>query len=75
MLATGGSVSRAIELVLEQGVPQENVIVVNVIASETAVNLLSGRFPKLGLVTAAIDTNLTPERCARISLCRGTDGG
>ncbi|EXJ89316.1 uracil phosphoribosyltransferase [Capronia epimyces CBS 606.96] len=62
MLATGGSVSRAIELVLEQGVPQEKILVVNVIASEQAASLLSEKFPRLSLVTAAIDLNLSPER-------------
>ncbi|OAG38462.1 uracil phosphoribosyltransferase [Fonsecaea monophora] len=62
MLATGGSVSKAIELVLEQRVPEERIIVVNLIASASAVSLVSERFPKLMLVTAAVDKDLNSKR-------------
>ncbi|EXJ62441.1 uracil phosphoribosyltransferase [Cladophialophora yegresii CBS 114405] len=62
MLATGGSVSKAIELVLEQRVPEEQIIVVNLIASARAVSLVSERFPKVMLVTAAVDKDLNSKR-------------
>jgi uracil phosphoribosyltransferase len=69
MLATGGSVSKAIELVLEQRVPEEQIIVVNLIASASAVSLVSERFPKLMLVTAAVDKDLNSKRFVDTHIC------
>ncbi|OQD73797.1 hypothetical protein PENDEC_c013G07158 [Penicillium decumbens] len=60
MLATGGSACVAINAIKTQGVPEENIIFVNVLASRSGVRSLFSRFPGIRLVTAAVDEDLTP---------------
>lgn len=62
MLATGGSICQAVQLVLDQGTPEHRIVVVSVVASQTALNNLEASFPSVAVVTAAIDQNLSPER-------------
>ncbi|KAI1372218.1 uracil phosphoribosyltransferase-domain-containing protein [Hypoxylon crocopeplum] len=59
MLATGGSSSKAIEILKEAGVCEENMIFVNLLAAKKGVNEVLSRFPGLRLVTAAVDDELT----------------
>lgn len=59
MLATGGSVSKAIEILKEAGVSEENMIFVNLLAAKKGVDTVLMRFPSLRLVTAAVDDELT----------------
>ncbi|XXG94982.1 hypothetical protein Hte_001242 [Hypoxylon texense] len=59
MLATGGSVSKAIEIIKEAGVREENMIFVNLLAARKGVETVLARFPGLTLVTAAVDDELT----------------
>lgn len=60
MLATGGSACMAIEkLKAIGGVPEEQIIFVNILASRHGVAKLTEKFPKLRIVTAAIDDELT----------------
>jgi uracil phosphoribosyltransferase len=62
MLATGGSACAAIDVIKTQGVPEENIIFVNVLASRLGVEKLFSRFPGIRLVTAAVDEHLTPTK-------------
>jgi uracil phosphoribosyltransferase len=62
MLATGGSACAAIDVIKAQGVPEENIIFVNVLASQVGVERLFSRFPGIRLVTAAVDEHLTPTK-------------
>jgi len=62
MLATGGSACVAINAIKTQGVPEENIIFVNVLASRSGVKSLFSRFPGIRLVTAAVDEDLTPSK-------------
>ncbi|GAB7349926.1 hypothetical protein MBLNU459_g0627t1 [Dothideomycetes sp. NU459] len=62
MLATGGSSAKAIEVLLAKGVPEENIVFVNVIASELGIARVSKRFPGLRVVTAAIDEKMTASK-------------
>lgn len=62
MLATGGSASKAIELLKERGVQEEDMVFVNLVASRKGLDVLLGRFPNLKLVTAAIDNDLTKSK-------------
>jgi uracil phosphoribosyltransferase len=62
MLATGGSASKAIEILQAAGVPEERMIFVNLLASRKGLDLLLSRFPKLRLVTAAVDEELTASK-------------
>ncbi|KAI9731644.1 MAG: hypothetical protein M1818_007774 [Claussenomyces sp. TS43310] len=58
MLATGGSACLAIELITAQGVPEENIIFVNFVASRQGIDVVTRRFPRLAIVTAAIDEKM-----------------
>ena len=58
MLATGGSVCLAIQLILDQGVSEDKIVFVNVIASKKGLEVVQTRFPQLTIVTAAIDAVL-----------------
>ncbi|KAJ5902050.1 hypothetical protein N7495_002578 [Penicillium taxi] len=60
MLATGGSACAAIDLIKNHGVPEENIIFVNILAARNGVEKLFESFPSINLVTAAVDEELTP---------------
>ncbi|KAJ5760136.1 hypothetical protein N7520_007292 [Penicillium odoratum] len=59
MLATGGSACAAIESIKANGVAEENIIFINILASRHGISVLFDRFPSIRLVTAAIDEELT----------------
>ncbi|WP_165191599.1 uracil phosphoribosyltransferase [Caulobacter soli] len=58
MLATGGTALAAVELLLQQGVLEENIVFVAFIAAPEGVAALAGRYPKLRIVTSAIEERL-----------------
>ncbi|KAJ5948471.1 hypothetical protein N7454_001778 [Penicillium verhagenii] len=60
MLATGGSACAAIDTIKANGVAEENIVFVNILASQRGIRILLDRFPSIRLVTAAIDNELTP---------------
>lgn len=62
MLATGGSASKAIALLKDQGVPESHIVFVNVIASVHGLDVITKHFPQLNIVTAAIDDDLDAKR-------------
>ncbi|CAD0098310.1 unnamed protein product [Aureobasidium mustum] len=47
-----------VSLADNQGVPEDKIIVANLITSRKALQIVFGRFPKLRIVTAAIDEKL-----------------
>ncbi|PLN86118.1 uracil phosphoribosyltransferase [Aspergillus taichungensis] len=59
MLATGGSVIKALETLIESGVSEDAIVLVNIIASKKGLAVISGRFPTLRIVTAVVDNDLT----------------
>ncbi|EAW15314.1 uracil phosphoribosyltransferase [Aspergillus clavatus NRRL 1] len=59
MLATGGSVIKAVELLIEKGVPENQIILCNVIASKQGLEKVTARFGMLRIITAAVDENMT----------------
>ncbi|KAL5606777.1 hypothetical protein BROUX41_003166 [Berkeleyomyces rouxiae] len=59
MLATGGSASQAIEILKQNGALEENMIFVNCIASRQGIAVLTEKFPKLAIVTAGVDSDMT----------------
>ncbi|PLB49128.1 uracil phosphoribosyltransferase [Aspergillus steynii IBT 23096] len=61
MLATGGSVVKAVESLTGFGVPEESIVLVNVVASKKGLDVVSTRFPELKIVSAAVDSELTAE--------------
>ncbi|ORY78247.1 uracil phosphoribosyltransferase [Protomyces lactucae-debilis] len=55
MLATGGSAIKAVEVLLERGVPEEHIIFLNLISAPEGIATFKKNFPKLRVVTAFID--------------------
>ncbi|KAF5337266.1 hypothetical protein D9611_003031 [Ephemerocybe angulata] len=58
MLATGGSAIKAVEVLMEHGVPEERIIFVNLIASPEGLKTFTGKFPLLKVITGWIDEGL-----------------
>jgi len=58
MLATGGSAIKAIEVLLNRGVPQERITFLNLVCCPEGIEAVLTKFPKLRIVTAAIDAGL-----------------
>ncbi|KAF5321756.1 hypothetical protein D9619_001278 [Psilocybe cf. subviscida] len=58
MLATGGSAMKAVEVLMEHGVPEERIIFINLIASPEGLTTFCGRFPSLKVITGWIDEGL-----------------
>ncbi|KAK7364790.1 hypothetical protein VNO80_13532 [Phaseolus coccineus] len=58
VLATGNSAVKAISLLLKKGVPESNIIFLNLVAAPQGINAVCERFPLLKLVTSEIDVSL-----------------
>ena len=58
MLATGGSAVAAIEVLKSQGVQEEHIIFVCLLASPEGVAHLQSQLPQVRIVTAGIDSHL-----------------
>lgn len=61
ILATGGSICTAIDLILRQGVPKHNIIIANLITSRRALEVVFGRYPGIRIVSAAVDEKLNAQ--------------
>lgn len=61
MIATGGSVCKAVEALKHRGVKEENIIFVNVISCPDGIKKISDKFPKVKIVTGFIDYGLNPK--------------
>ncbi|EPY52187.1 uracil phosphoribosyltransferase [Schizosaccharomyces cryophilus OY26] len=62
LLATGNSSILAIQVLLEKGVPEENIVFLNLISCSQGVENIRKQFPRLRLITAAIDPELNDQR-------------
>lgn len=62
MLATGGSVMRAIDVLLKEGVAESNIIFANLFAAPEGILALCKRFPEVQVVTTAIDDKLNDRK-------------
>ena len=63
MLATGGSACRAIEILTQKYlVPENHIIFLNVVACPEGIERLTGKFPKVRIVTSAIDSHLNEHK-------------
>lgn len=58
MLATGGTALAAIEVLLERGVPEENIVFVNFITVPEGVHAVCERFPRVRIVTSSVEQRL-----------------
>eukprot|EP00271_Cylindrocystis_brebissonii_P010289 TRINITY_DN26443_c0_g1_i1.p1 TRINITY_DN26443_c0_g1~~TRINITY_DN26443_c0_g1_i1.p1 ORF type:complete len:521 (-),score=81.55 TRINITY_DN26443_c0_g1_i1:526-2088(-) len=61
ILATGNSAVKAIELIMNKGVPESNIIFLNLISAPEGIHAVCKRFPKLKIVTSEIETGLNEE--------------
>jgi len=62
MLASGGSAIKAIEVLIEHGVIEENIIFVNLIAAPEGVEAMRRRYPEVIIVTTEIDEMLNEKK-------------
>jgi len=62
MLATGGSAILAIKTLIEAGVKEENILFLNVVSCPEGLDALSATYPKIKIVTAAVDSHLNENK-------------
>ena len=62
MLATGGSANAAIGRLIDAGVQEENILFLNVVSCPKGIISVYKRYPKVRIVTAAIDKELNSEK-------------
>jgi uracil phosphoribosyltransferase len=58
MLATGGSAMKAVEVLMENGVPEERIIFINLISSPEGLKAFCTRYPLVRVITGWIDKGL-----------------
>ncbi|MBM3199345.1 uracil phosphoribosyltransferase [Candidatus Woesearchaeota archaeon] len=58
MMATGGSLCMAIDTLKKHGVKDDKIIFINLITCPQGINKVAKRFPKVHIVTGAIDKTL-----------------
>ncbi|XP_071736564.1 uridine kinase-like protein 4 [Rutidosis leptorrhynchoides] len=61
ILGTGNSAVQAISLLLKKGVPEANIIFLNLISAPQGVHVVCKRFPRIKIVTSEIETGLNQE--------------
>lgn len=58
MLATGGSASMAVDVLISRGVPEERIMFLNLIAAPEGIDLFTSKFPKVKIITGVVDEGL-----------------
>ncbi|KAI0002870.1 PRTase-like protein [Russula compacta] len=58
MLATGGSAMKAVEVIMEHGVPEDRIIFINLISSPQGLKTFFARYPSVKVITGWIDEGL-----------------
>ncbi|KAG5456392.1 MAG: putative FUR1-uracil phosphoribosyltransferase [Olpidium bornovanus] len=66
--ATGGSAIKAIEALVEQDVREDNIIFLNLICAMEGVNAVLKRFPRVKIITCAIDEGIDENKCIKPGL-------
>lgn len=61
MLATGGTALKAIQVLLDHGVAESNIIFINLIAAPEGIAAVRRRHPKLPIVTSAVEQRLNQD--------------
>jgi uracil phosphoribosyltransferase len=62
MLATGQSATLAIEELLNRGVKEEKIVFLNVVSCPEGISIIGSRFPKVKIITAAVDEGLNQNK-------------
>ncbi|GAA0150142.1 nucleotide kinase [Lithospermum erythrorhizon] len=61
ILGTGNSAVQAISLLLKKGVPESNIIFLNLISAPQGVHVVCKRFPRIKIVTSEIEHGLNDD--------------
>ncbi|KAL9818920.1 putative transferase [Arabidopsis thaliana] len=61
ILGTGNSAVEAINLLISKGVPEGNIIFLNLISAPQGVHVVCKKFPRIKIVTSEIDNGLNEE--------------
>ncbi|XP_031480922.1 uridine kinase-like protein 4 [Nymphaea colorata] len=61
ILGTGNSAVQAISLIIQKGVPECNIIFLNLISAPQGVHVVCQNFPRIKIVTSEIETGLNEE--------------
>lgn len=62
MLASGSSAQLAIQVLIDRGVREEDIVFVNLIAAPEGLETLFSKFPRMKVVTTMIDDGLNEEK-------------
>jgi len=62
MLATGGSAKCAIDILLQKGVPQSQIMFVNVLGCPEGMKNLEESYPDITIFTGKVDGGLTDKK-------------
>ena len=62
MLATGGSATAAIEILMKKGVKEENILFLNFVSCVEGIDVMTTRFPKMKIITSKVDPHLLPNK-------------
>uniref|UniRef100_A0A6B2LI59 uracil phosphoribosyltransferase n=1 Tax=Arcella intermedia TaxID=1963864 RepID=A0A6B2LI59_9EUKA len=58
MLATGGSATKAVEVCIQHGVPEDKILFLNLIAAPAGIAAIRQKYPNVRIITTAIDESL-----------------
>ncbi|MED6207391.1 Uridine kinase-like protein 1, chloroplastic [Stylosanthes scabra] len=61
VLSTGNTASQAIELLINKGVPEANIIFLNLISAPEGINCVCTRFPNIKIITSEIEEGLNDQ--------------
>ena len=62
MLATGGSAIAAVKVLLDQGVPQERIVFLNLICCPEGIRAMHNAYPAVRIVSAVLDPHLNEKK-------------
>jgi uracil phosphoribosyltransferase len=62
MLATGGSVSNSIEIIINKGAKEENITFINILSCEEGIKAVTAKYPLIKIVTGKVDPILLPNK-------------
>lgn len=62
MLATGGSASACIDILLNKGVKQENILFLNFVSCVEGIEIMFNKYPKMKIITSKVDPFLLPNK-------------
>lgn len=62
VVATGGSAIKAVEVLIDHGVPQERIIFLNLVSCPEGLRAMHDAYPGIKIVTAWVDEKLNEQK-------------